>query len=268
MGKLFYNLLSGKVLKPKEKNVLKNMEIFVIDNVTEYVNENTQKLLTIDDLPNIKPPFKSMFVETNSPKFILDEKSNKTGWPWNYGLKWGYYVFYTETEKNIIIHIIEYSLYQKSKQRPNFTYTKKSPSWYIKLTKNGKPQKDGLYKNTRKGKKLKYEKLMPLLYSLALMNCGNIEYIENSNTKIKNRDNKRKGICYKTLKVNPMAEATQTKSKNNAGNKNPLHVCRGHFKDYRKKGLFGKYKGIYWWDSQVRGNAEIGEVKKDYEIVV
>ena len=46
-----------------------------------------------------------------------------------------------------------------------------------------------------------------------------------------------------------------------------LHICRGHFKDYRDgKGLFGKHKGLYWWDSTVKGNANNGEIKKDYAL--
>ena len=51
------------------------------------------------------------------------------------------------------------------------------------------------------------------------------------------------------------------------GLKHALHICRGHFKDYRDgKGLFGRYKDIYWWESQVRGNGEHGVVLKDYNV--
>jgi len=47
-----------------------------------------------------------------------------------------------------------------------------------------------------------------------------------------------------------------------------LHICRGHFKDYRDSGLFGKHFGIYWWDMHMRGSKEYGEIVKDYEIEV
>jgi len=33
----------------------------------------------------------------------------------------------------------------------------------------------------------------------------------------------------------------------------PGVVYRGHFKDYREKGLFGRHKGLFWWSSHVRG---------------
>jgi hypothetical protein len=32
------------------------------------------------------------------------------------------------------------------------------------------------------------------------------------------------------------------------------------------KGLFGKYKDIFWWDSQMRGNADEGEIHSSYNV--
>jgi hypothetical protein len=48
----------------------------------------------------------------------------------------------------------------------------------------------------------------------------------------------------------------------------PLHIQRGHFKDFRQsdKGLFGRHKGIYWWEQHTRGSKSEGEVKKEYVI--
>ena len=46
-----------------------------------------------------------------------------------------------------------------------------------------------------------------------------------------------------------------------------LHVCRGHFKDYRDgAGLFGKVKGLYWWEQSLRGNVAAGVHVKDYRV--
>ena len=39
------------------------------------------------------------------------------------------------------------------------------------------------------------------------------------------------------------------RAKDPAGLKRALHICRGHFKDYREgRGLFAKTHGIWWWD--------------------
>jgi hypothetical protein len=54
---------------------------------------------------------------------------------------------------------------------------------------------------------------------------------------------------------------------NKTGLTKAIHICRGHFKDFSKgSGLFGKFKGMYWWESQVRGNFAAGVALKDYEI--
>ena len=52
------------------------------------------------------------------------------------------------------------------------------------------------------------------------------------------------------------------------GAKKALHICRGHVKDFRRseKGLFGKYRDLYWWESHVRGTAKAGMVYSDYEV--
>lgn len=55
--------------------------------------------------------------------------------------------------------------------------------------------------------------------------------------------------------------------KNNVTDKMALHLCRGHFMDYRDgKGLFGKYKGIYWQPPHFKGKKENGVVNKEYNV--
>jgi hypothetical protein len=50
------------------------------------------------------------------------------------------------------------------------------------------------------------------------------------------------------------------------GVKRALHICRGHFKDYRQRGLFGRHHDIYWWGQRIRGDVEHGTVTKLYKI--
>ena len=74
-------------------------------------------------------------------------------------------------------------------------------------------------------------------------------------------------MTFKTLEIEPMKRALKHEGQSEtAGLKKALHICRGHFKDYSKHGLFGKYKGLYWWDSHVRGSTEEGVVVKDYAV--
>lgn len=47
----------------------------------------------------------------------------------------------------------------------------------------------------------------------------------------------------------------------NAGEPLALQVIPGQYRDYTEKGLFGKYKGVFWVPAHTRGSAEVGEVK-------
>jgi len=75
-------------------------------------------------------------------------------------------------------------------------------------------------------------------------------------------------VKYKVLEIEPMKKVLRTEGQSETlGLKHALHICRGHFKDYSNgSGLFGKYKGLYWWESTVRGNPANGVVIKDYNV--
>lgn len=114
--------------------------------------------------------------------------------------------------------------------------------------------------------------------AICFMNCKNVELIDNAPpVKLSERHRKEKGVpltIYKTIKVNSMRTAkhyinqdARHQPDHSQPSEAPLHIVRGHFKDFRDgKGLFGKFKGVYWWDQAVRGSAENGEVIKDYNI--
>ena len=111
----------------------------------------------------------------------------------------------------------------------------------------------------------------PFLFCLALLNCRNVKTVDvppQPAPILKQRA--KKGIPYiqyKTLEVTPLRTVRQGGTrKDETPEPKALHFVRGHFKDFSDKGLFGKYKGVYWWDSQVRGDAGKGIVDKDYKV--
>lgn len=120
--------------------------------------------------------------------------------------------------------------------------------------------------------------LYPLTYSLSLINCKNVELIDTvPPPKLSQRHQKEHGeplVIFKTIKVNPMRVMKHSTDLNAPKDHSvkpeadqPLSIWRGHFKDYRDgKGLFGKFKSIYWWDQHVRGSIENGAVIKDYDV--
>lgn len=53
------------------------------------------------------------------------------------------------------------------------------------------------------------------------------------------------------------------------GIKQALHLCRGHFRDYKDgRGLFGRYHGVYWVAPQLKGSKKKGVTNKDYDVKV
>jgi hypothetical protein len=111
----------------------------------------------------------------------------------------------------------------------------------------------------------------PFLFAISLMHCKNVSSEEVVPPEALNRARQRRGrrefLRYHTLRIAPMTRALETEG-NAAGSgiRQALHLCRGHFKDYRKSGLFGRHKGLFWWDDYARGSIEEGVVAKDYVV--
>lgn len=107
------------------------------------------------------------------------------------------------------------------------------------------------------------------LFGLTLMHCKNVEvsdYAESTLGKPWKRRNPDWKFTFKRLRVHAVNKSG--KSTSSIGNLMSMHVCRGHFRDHTKHGLFGNpnMKGIYWVPDHIRGDIEVGIVKKDYEV--
>jgi hypothetical protein len=109
----------------------------------------------------------------------------------------------------------------------------------------------------------------PILLAISFLHCKNVTITQTGEVRRhKPRENREPAIKIHTLEIEPMKKVLKTEGQSETtGIKQALHICRGHFKDFRGgKGLFGKFKDIYWWDSQVRGSSKYGEVHKDYTV--
>ena len=111
----------------------------------------------------------------------------------------------------------------------------------------------------------------PAYLAISFMHCKNVITeervpLEKLNKKFRKRHG-RDLVRYHVLKIELMRKVLKIKGKSDElGIIKALHICRGHFKDYRQSGLFGKIPGIFWWESHVRGQKEKGIILKDYEI--
>lgn len=74
-------------------------------------------------------------------------------------------------------------------------------------------------------------------------------------------------VKYHTIDINPMREILLQEGRvETEGLKRALHLVRGHFADYRERGLFGRTRGIFWFSDHIKGTEEAGIVVKDYTV--
>jgi hypothetical protein len=109
----------------------------------------------------------------------------------------------------------------------------------------------------------------PLFLALSLAHCKNVRAVESPELKpTKKRLAGPPRYRHYTLEIDPMRTTLRGAGSNAGGGLiKAVHICRGHFKDYRDgSGLFGKVRGCYWWHDSVRGSASAGMVEKDYSV--
>lgn len=74
-------------------------------------------------------------------------------------------------------------------------------------------------------------------------------------------------VSYHVLNIMPMREVLRSQGHaDKTGLRKALHLCRGHFKNFKDRGLFGKYKGLFWWEAHIRGSKEHGLALKNYKV--
>ena len=108
-----------------------------------------------------------------------------------------------------------------------------------------------------------------LFAAVAFMHCKNVKIQPNDPPAALNKKRLKRGhkplVRFHTLQIEPMTRILQTEGRaGTSGIKQALHICRGHFKKFDDKPLFGRHRGLYWWDQQVRGRSKEGVVVKDY----
>ncbi len=103
----------------------------------------------------------------------------------------------------------------------------------------------------------------------SFIHCRNTVICDHTPAPKLAKANQRRGkpplVSFKTLEIEPVKQILNSNGRAEVnGLKKALHICRGHFKDYREHGLFGKVKGLYWWDMHIRGNIKQGVAAKEY----
>lgn len=109
--------------------------------------------------------------------------------------------------------------------------------------------------------------------AISFLHCKNVKRDKvQASGKLQKRRSKagKKPITkHYTLCIDPFKKILQRVS-TNGGNSvaKSLHICRGHFRNYDDKPLFGKVRGTFWIAQHVRGDEKVGKIIKDYKIKV
>lgn len=116
----------------------------------------------------------------------------------------------------------------------------------------------------------------PFAFAISLMHCKNVHFVDvPAVPRPLQKKHESKGIRFfrfKTLEIEPLKAQVRrdgpTVERKDGEIRRALHIVRGHFKDYRESGgLFGKLKGVYWWDMHAAGAIKNGAIIKDYRII-
>ena len=110
----------------------------------------------------------------------------------------------------------------------------------------------------------------PALLAMTFLNCRNTVVSDQTPdgklSHIHRKEHGRPLVRFKTLQIEQVRKVLSSAQGGDGSIKRSLHLCRGHFKSFGEKGLFGKHKGLFWWGHSIRGTASRGIVEKDYQV--
>lgn len=259
---------------------LDDAEVIYAQNVYEYF-ANEKRDWGADSFPNVAPPFDNMFIEW---KHSGDKKYSFGAWvvsfdadehdfstfpePFNQmkpiDPKWVCnYIFFSMADDKI-------AKIDQNEDAYHYAH------WIMAVDSQGNicnqretQGKCAMFRYPEGASDMLWWAINIPLLTISFMHCKNVTLVEKAPPKGAGKRN-RYGprIRYHVLEIEPMKKILKSEGQSEkTGLKLALHICRGHFKDFSKgKGLFGRHKGMFWWDSQVRGNVSQGVVDKDYSI--
>ena len=255
---------------------LLNAVCFDIDNVFDvYSQKLKDEGVAVADLPSIRMPYNVMWFEYKS--FGREYQNEARKIMGNYNKRIGVlFVENKESEERYTALIFGFVEMEGSKGIGLTGW------WEIQYTKmgdmipgitcaKGEGERDildagGFIKNS-----LTWFMIIPFA-AISFMHCKNVEILSKEVPSKLQEARKKRGkrplVTIKVLEIKPVVRILKEEGEiDSKGLKYALHLCRGHFKDFSKGlGLFGKYKGLYWWEAQARGKISKGVVLKDYKL--
>lgn len=264
----------------------KDTQVIIADPIWAEIDKAEDRAWQAEDFPNVAPPFPSFFVEAQSAvdpslwgAIHFEVIANEKQWPKTINpgealppnLRWvlairGYgamgldFFIYPGSG---FLHIGEHGEWLDNSQnvctyvKPEFHGHLDDHEWWI--LHGGLPVND-------------FMNYTPFaMTAIALLHCKNVfSDIEKPSRQQRRHYERKHGFPptdYHILKIRPRPERVQQSATEQAAvGLNREHIARGHFKTFTDEApLFGKWTGMYYWESQVRGNPKRGKLDKSYQ---
>lgn len=270
------------------QELLRRSVYFDVSNVQEYAWRELENADQISkawkQLPNLLPPYESMWVEWTQPSSVVPHvgclissmKVNKDGpYPSNKevpellkSFRSGESLWYVSLDLFLRVRGQTYGPFMRAQLGLAEDGSLISGPWFSStfFVDVNDPIADG-------AKSMQLLTYIPAM-AISLLHCKNVR--EGELLDIRSRQQRRLAdrkrinpIKFKTLIVGTSMK--QEPGRVGGGGidkvKMPMHIVRGNFAHYTEdKPLFGKYTGTFWRPAHVRGSADVGTVYKDYKV--
>jgi hypothetical protein len=237
---------------------------FNIQNIADYYSQKRNDI-NINSFPNVKPAFPNTWYEFK-PGNLYQDMSYPDASFTTIGVL---------TIENYDDRINEYVA-----SSFGFVERKNLPIGYTKMIMNTRYSIDGKIINSWFTPETSDETgvglantVMTTWLATSFLHCKNVTIQCTEPPAKLQKARERRGklplFTFKTLEIKPIVKVLKEEGQSETqGLARALHICRGHFKDFQEGPGLGKNHahGLYWWDSQVRGNREVGAVIKDYKV--
>jgi hypothetical protein len=264
-----------------------DVPVILAQNVADYYYAgNDQEMWSLTNhFPNLAPPFDAFWIEHGIPKYIRSTKGDVAN-TWCVGGRVGFLFMVADPstvkladgalpEGTRWIYMIEmFADYNQGRgiEGPH-------GSWFLCIDEQGgllgTPWSQGFSMPYQEEEmKAFFGWCHPALLTICFLHCKNVLVTENPpSPKFAKRYQERneiRPVTYKTLVIEPLKAILRKEGAvDSKGVAHAMHICRGHFKDYRQgKGLFGKYHQLVWHPQVVRGTKGESVPPREIEVKV
>ncbi len=282
-------------------DVLREAEVFQVDNVAEYFYAvSDQENWRDEDFPCVAPPFNVMFLEFGRPSRINSSVNGIVAAEENCAARTGWLLTSSERAdgepgwdltgtamleldaKDPLVKagfaatgILWTGVYQGLVLNPDGSIEEQFdpgavyPAAWLEEPGREEARRQAVSEFATAVSTT----ICPALLALTFANARNVrQETVSPPPRLVRRDTKLRRpprFTYRTLDIGPVRAMIEGEGGlgEHGSFKKALHVCRGHFKTYTEDHpLYGKHVGTWWWAPQVRGRPDAGYADKDYRV--